>query len=478
MFADPLSALLALGACYAVLRLKHEGLSELALSTAVLGIVSAVTALGLMARAGQYANRRRFSVLADVATLARDLIIGVAVASLLAIVTRGYFTDNYGSRLATGTFLAGFFVFGTVSRIVLRQYQQHLFHSGRGVRRILVVGTGTAAIDLLQFIAKRPWLGIIPAGMIRCNGHNQSAEERLTLEGGLCLGAPVVNFSHSLEGLKSLDALLRTSGASEVVVALDDTEKDRLPQVAELLTLAHVPFKVVPSLFEQTYRTTELLGFAALPVVDIAVDTLDRVAQTFKRVLDICVAVTAILMLLPLHLLIVVAIVAESGLPVLYKSQRIGKHGKAFNMLKFRTMVKDADARFEEVAAQNELAGAEGRMFKMKRDPRVTRVGALLRKFSLDELPQFANVLMNDMSVVGPRPPLPREVENYERQHLYRLRAMPGVTGLWQVSGRNELDFEDMVRLDRYYLDNWSVRLDLQIIFRTILVVLGRKGAY
>jgi lipopolysaccharide/colanic/teichoic acid biosynthesis glycosyltransferase len=235
---------------------------------------------------------------------------------------------------------------------------------------------------------------------------------------------------------------------------------------------------VVPSLFEQTYRTTELLGFAELPVVDVGVDPLDRVARTFKRALDVAVASAAIILLLPLELLVITAIVVESGLPVLYKSRRIGKNGKPFFMYKFRTMAKDADDRFTEVAAQNELVGAEGRMFKMRSDPRVTRVGAVLRKFSLDELPQFINVLKDDMSVVGPRPPLPREVENYERQHLHRLRAMPGITGLWQISGRSDLDFEDMVRLDRHYLDHWSVGLDLQIIFKTVLVVLGRKGAY
>ncbi|MBN1631149.1 MAG: sugar transferase, partial [Thermoleophilia bacterium] len=170
------------------------------------------------------------------------------------------------------------------------------------------------------------------------------------------------------------------------------------------------------------------------------------------------------------------AVVADSGLPLIYRQQRVGKNGRRFNMYKFRTMVKDADRRLAELQAANE-ADPEGRMFKMRDDPRLTRVGRILRKWSLDELPQFFNVLRHEMSVVGPRPPLPAEVEKYEQEHLYRLKALPGVTGLWQVSGRSDLDFEDMVRLDRYYLDNWSLGLDLGIILKTIWVVLNRRGA-
>jgi exopolysaccharide biosynthesis polyprenyl glycosylphosphotransferase len=482
MFADPIAAILAGWAAYGALRLRGVGVSELAISSGILALLSAIVALGLMARAGQYAAQRRFLVLTDVGTLARDLIIGIGVATLLTFLSKGFFLGNYGSRPAIGTFLAAFFVLGAVSRVALRAYEQRLFAHGRSIRKILVVGTGTASADFLHFISKRPWLGVSVVGMVRCNGHRPVPEEASIGEEALynsaSVGAPVIDFSHSIDGLRDLDRLLRSSGATEVVVALDSDDQARLPQVAELLALAHVPFKVVPSLFEQTYRTTELLGFVEMPVIDVGVDPLDRVARTFKRGLDVFVASVALVLLLPLELLVIGAIVAESGFPVLYKSPRVGKNGKPFSMLKFRTMVKDADARFEEVAAQNELAGAEGRMFKMKRDPRITRVGSVLRKFSLDELPQFLNVLRHEMSVVGPRPPLPREVENYEREHLHRLRAKPGITGMWQVSGRSDLDFEDMVRLDRYYLDHWSVRLDLQIMFRTFLVILGRKGAY
>jgi len=193
---------------------------------------------------------------------------------------------------------------------------------------------------------------------------------------------------------------------------------------------------------------------------------------------DVVIASVGLVVLSPVLLGIIVAIVAETGLPVFYKHERVGRNGRRFTMYKFRTMVKDADQRFKEVQAQNEVGFSEGRIFKMRKDPRVTRVGSLLRKTSADELPQLINVLKGQMSVVGPRPPLPREVAKYERDHLYRLRAMPGITGLWQVSGRSDLDFDDMIRLDRYYLDHWSVAMDIGIILKTFWVVISRKGAY
>ena len=482
MTLDPIAALLGLCVAYGVMRWRGTVGLETAVSVGAMALIVIVIALALMARAGQYTNRRRMSALVDIGVLFRDIAIATAIATLVGYLTKGFFTGNPGSRLAIGSFLLTFFFLGVFSRIALRQYEQRLFAHGRTVRKVLVVGTGAAATDFVQFVSRRPWLGIVPAGVVACYDHPDSAapasgDQPAAASGGGS-SIPVIEFAHSLEGLRRLDSLLRSSGAGEVVVALDEEDQARLPQVAELLSLAHVPFKVVPSLFEQTYRTTELLGFSELPVVDVDVDPLDRVARAFKRALDICVATLALIVLLPLNLAVVAAIAAESGLPILYTHQRVGRNGRLFTMYKFRTMVKDADARFKDLESKNEAGFAEGRIFKMRKDPRVTRVGAVIRRYSIDEFPQFINVLKGEMSVVGPRPPLPREVEKYARDHLRRLRAIPGITGLWQVSGRSDLDFDDMVRLDRYYLDNWSVRLDLHIILKTFLVIIGHKGAY
>jgi lipopolysaccharide/colanic/teichoic acid biosynthesis glycosyltransferase len=171
---------------------------------------------------------------------------------------------------------------------------------------------------------------------------------------------------------------------------------------------------------------------------------------------------------------VALAIKIDSRGPVIFRQERVGLNGQRFEMLKFRTMLDGAELRLGELLDRNE---ADGHVFKMRADPRVTRVGSCLRQWSLDELPQFANVFWGDMSVVGPRPPLPREVDGYETQHCCRLKGKPGISGLWQVSGRSNLTFEEMVKLDRYYLEHWSIGLDLGIMVRTVYVVLARRGA-
>jgi lipopolysaccharide/colanic/teichoic acid biosynthesis glycosyltransferase len=178
-----------------------------------------------------------------------------------------------------------------------------------------------------------------------------------------------------------------------------------------------------------------------------------------------------------LGLLLMLAIKLDSPGHVFYKQERVGKNGRRLLLYKFRTMVTDADELLRRLEDKNEKS-PNGQLFKMKSDPRATRVGRFLRKWSLDELPQIINVLKGEMSLVGPRPPLPREVANYEPRHYCRLKGLPGITGLWQISGRSELSFEEMVELDREYLERWSLHLDLGIMARTLRVVLARTGAY
>jgi exopolysaccharide biosynthesis polyprenyl glycosylphosphotransferase len=182
-----------------------------------------------------------------------------------------------------------------------------------------------------------------------------------------------------------------------------------------------------------------------------------------------------LLVLAPLLVAIAIAIKLDSPGPVFYRQERVGKDGRRFWILKFRSMRQDADRLLPTIRQHNE---ASGPLFKMRADPRVTRVGRVLRRLSLDELPQLFNVLKGEMSLVGPRPPIPSEVEQYEDWQHGRLRAMPGITGLWQVSGRSEVPFHDMVRLDLHYIRNWSLGLDLEILWRTIPAVLTSRGAY
>jgi exopolysaccharide biosynthesis polyprenyl glycosylphosphotransferase len=482
LVADVVSAGIAILVMYEVLYLRGILSVHSAATFLVTGLVFMVT-VGLSMRAGQYTNRRRMSLMSDVGVFLRDMVIAGASAILLSYITQSFFTGaTPPSRLAVGAFVLTFLVLGTASRFFLGSYQRRLFAQGRTVRGILVLGSGAAATDFLEFVNNRPWLGVVVAGRVTCcdgdlSSGGGSVSEIPSGDSPSYDGLPTIRLANSLEGLEELDLFMRSCGATDVVVALGPEEQAELPCVARLLSLAHVPFKVVPSLFEQSYRATELLGYAELPVINVEVDPLDRVARFFKRTMDVCVAMFAIIVLLPLELAVVAAIVADSGLPIFYKQERVGQNGRRFQMFKFRTMVKDADRQLPALLAMNE-AGAGGRMFKIREDPRATRVGKVLRRFSLDELPQVINVLRREMSMVGPRPPLPAEVQKYEQVHLYRLKARPGITGLWQISGRSDLDFEDMVKLDRHYLDNWSIRLDVGILLKTFFVVMRRKGAY
>ena len=192
------------------------------------------------------------------------------------------------------------------------------------------------------------------------------------------------------------------------------------------------------------------------------------------RAFDLSVALTGLVLTAPIMAISTIAIRVESPGSILYRQRRVGEHGQAFEMLKLRTMYVGADAQRDELLVQNE---SDGPLFKIKDDPRVTRVGRILRKFSIDEIPQFWNVVRGEMSVVGPRPALPSEVEQWTPDVHQRLEVLPGITGMWQVSGRSETTFEEYKRLDMYYVDNWSLTHDLKIVFRTIWVVLVGRGA-
>ena len=435
------------------------------------GLVLMLT-LVLGFRNGQYTNSRRLTLVGDSAALATHLIVATCVVALIAFLTKGFFFGSLDfSRLLVGSSLAIFFVLGASARVVLAMRQRSLFMSGVAYRKVLVLGDGEAAGDFIAFLAKRPWLGVACVGRIE---YGNPAE-------GVSAAPPgpktPTRISATYEGLDKLDRVWTASGASEVVVALDPSEHALLPEVAKILSVAHVPFRVVPSLFEESYLSAELLGYGELPVIDVDVDALNRVERAFKRAQDLIISsVLLVLSAIPC-LLLLAAIKLDSRGPVFYKQQRVGKNGRRFLLYKFRTMVVDADVLFSQLASQNEK-GTEGQLFKMRADPRITRVGRFIRKWSLDELPQIINVYRGEMSLVGPRPPLPREVEKYCSEHYCRLKGLPGITGLWQVSGRSDLSFDEMVKLDKYYLDNWSLRLDLSIMLKTILVVLGRSGAY
>ena len=351
------------------------------------------------------------------------------------------------------------------ARLAVQAWQQRLFVRREGVRRVLVAGTGASASAFERFLAKRRWLGYGMAGYIDVLDEATEAD-RL---GGL------PRFHRVLGGIPQLPAALQASGAGEVVVALDHDEHVRFPELLAALHAAAVPFRVMPAMFEQGYRHAQAAGMDGLATVNLGVEPMDRAQRAVKRAGDVVFSGAFLVLLSPLLLVVALAIVLTSRGGPFYSQPRVGEHGRAFRMYKFRTMYRDADSRWQELRCENDCDPA---LFKIKDDPRITPVGRLLRRFSVDELPQFFNVLRGDMSVVGPRPPLPSEVDAYDVAHLARLKGRPGITGLWQVSGRSDLPFEKMVDLDTYYLENWSLGLDLSIMLRTAAVVVRGRGAY
>jgi exopolysaccharide biosynthesis polyprenyl glycosylphosphotransferase len=479
---DIVAGVAASGIAYLIMALRSGPHLVETLATSILDTLIIIMTIGMLAWSGSYSSQQRISRISDTGTLTRGMLMAFAVASLLSLATKGFFTGITGpSRLAVGSFLIMFWVLGVATRFVVSWYQRRLFAHGVGVRKIMVLGTGPQAQDVMDFVQARPWLGVVVAGRLCLEGADGCVDQGLA--GSKHLGSeqaaadapPLMALATSLDGLRRLSETMRILDADEVVVALEAEESGKLPQITGFLSLVRVPFKIVPSLFEETAFLGGPDDITPAHVLEMAVDPPDRLVQVVKRVSDICISLLALLLLLLITPGIALAIAAETGRPVYYRQERLGKYGKRFNILKFRTMVVGADSLLDDLKEQDE---GDGPHFKMTADPRLTRVGAFLRRWSLDELPQFWNVLKGDMSVVGPRPPLLREVAQYETPQMVRLKGKPGITGLWQVSGRKNLTFDDMVRLDRYYLENWSLKMDMSIILRTFSAVLTRRGAY
>lgn len=277
-----------------------------------------------------------------------------------------------------------------------------------------------------------------------------------------------------LDGSHDLDHALRTSEAWAVIVT--DTEHlghQGLRELAWELHERQVDLMVSPHVIDVATTRVALQSVGTMSLLHLESPTFEQAQRWEKAVFDRVFALAAVVVLSPVLALTALAVRLGSPGPVLYRSERVGLHGEPFRMLKFRSMVDDADQLRDGLASDS-----DGVLFKMREDPRVTRVGKVLRRFSLDELPQLFNVLRGDMSIVGPRPPLPSEVEQYDEHAGRRLLVKQGITGLWQVSGRSNLSWEDTLRLDIDYVENWSLLRDLQIIWRTIRAVLRADGAY
>jgi exopolysaccharide biosynthesis polyprenyl glycosylphosphotransferase len=283
------------------------------------------------------------------------------------------------------------------------------------------------------------------------------------------------NGLRSLGRIEDLPAVLDTYRVQEVIIADPDFPQERAVELVDQCHRRAVTVRIAPSTMEILVHRAEFVPGASVPLFELRPPVFDGFDYVVKRTFDFTVSLLLIVLLAPLLLLISAAVFVSSRGPVLYRSMRPGIGGAPFACIKFRTMRSDADQTQADLESLNEASGA---LFKIRHDPRLTRVGRLLRRFSLDELPQLFNVLRGQMSLVGPRPLPQRDFDQLEEWHKKRYLVLPGITGLWQVSGRSELDFDDLVRLDFLYLERWSVGLDLAILFKTVPAVLSRRGAF
>jgi exopolysaccharide biosynthesis polyprenyl glycosylphosphotransferase len=263
-----------------------------------------------------------------------------------------------------------------------------------------------------------------------------------------------------------------------VVLSHPELSGHGLRQLSWALAERSVDLLVAPGIAEVAAPRLHLQPRAGLSLLHVERPIMGGAKLTIKRVSDAVLSLVLAAFAVPVMVVVGVLIWYEDRGPVLFRQARVGVRGASFHMFKFRTMVVDAEARLNEAKARAGQAQVNEKMFKDRSDPRITRVGRLLRRYSIDELPQLINVVRGDMSLVGPRPPLPSEVATYEEDEIQRLRVRPGMTGLWQISGRADLDWEQSLRLDLWYVDNWTPLLDLMILVRTVRAVLQGRGAY
>ena len=351
-------------------------------------------------------------------------------------------------------------VFDLVVRHRLRRHLHHQRSKGAYMRKVLAVGHAPAVADLIGELRRGTYHGLSVVGAC--------------LAGGSMLheiaGVPVYG------GLSSVTDTVGHLGADTVaVLACPEMNGIRLRELAWDLEKTGTDMCVAPALLDVAGPRTTIRPVAGLTLLHVDHPELGGGKQALKTVFDKAVALTAIMLLAPLFAVVMLAVKLGDHGPVFFRQTRVGKDGHTFSVWKFRTMVVDAEQRKDELTALNEGAGA---LFKLRRDPRVTKAGGLLRRYSLDELPQLFNVLLGDMSLVGPRPALPNEAAKYGDHMRRRLVVKPGITGLWQVNGRSDLPWDEAVRLDLRYVENWSLALDLQILWKTWSAVIRGHGAY
>lgn len=404
-----------------------------------------------------YSSKRVTRFVKEALDLVKIITLCLTIASIPAFFIRDYPL----SRL----FLVSFWLLQSFSlisfRFILRESLKYIRKRGYNYRQILIVGRNDRADKLVRKIEESPEFGLQILGFIdSTNGKNVNAS---------------LSKYKLLGGLNDLEKIIREQVVDEVFVFLPI--KSFYPEIQEILKICEtmgVEVKIPTDLFSHKLAKSTISIFDDIPIIDLSTSPKMNWQLLVKRLIDLIGSTLGLIMLSPLFGVVSLLIKGTSKGPVFFKQERVGYNGRVFHCLKFRTMVENAEELKKDLLKLNEM---EGPVFKIRNDPRVTRVGWILRKTSIDELPQLVNVFIGDMSLVGPRPPVPGEVSQYDLKDRRRLSMRPGITCIWQVSGRNVIPFEKWMELDRQYIDEWSLWLDCKILAKTIPAVLQRRGA-
>lgn len=386
----------------------------------------------------------------------------ITVASLISFgiaCAGGFLSYNQPTR----GYQLIFFALGTPALLLVRYIDRQTLHSarmqGRLAIKVIAVGSPTAVAELVEVLDRAPWMGYRLVGMCVPGGKDP-----------LNTGVPVFG---DIEDVRQ-SAIDR--GADGVIVAGGSySSAADLRRLGWSLQGLDLDMLVVPSLTDIAGPRVHMRHVGGLPFVQVEEPQSDQAGGWTKRGFDLAASALVVFLLSPLLLGTALVIWLQDRGPIFYRQTRVGIHGNEFKMVKFRSMVVNAEALRAELDEHNEVDGV---LFKMANDPRITRFGRFIRKYSVDELPQLINVFKGEMSLVGPRPLLPADVERYEQDTHRRMLVRPGMTGLWQVSGRSDLSWAETVRLDLYYVDNWSMVIDLVIMVKTVKAVLVSEGAY
>lgn len=405
---------------------------------------------------GLYEQRRGRRLLDELYRLANGTMTSIVISMALTFILQPLFYSR-GMLILGGAIIVGLL---GLERVALYLVLAARRRRGIGVQRVLVVGAGEIGRAVMRTILGDPALGYSIVGYVDDDPAKAGGE----------LGR--------IKGLGTLAQIAQVAVGEridEVIVTLPWMYHRQIMQIVEECERRDLRVRVVPDVFQQRMHHVDVESLNGIPLIGPGPTEMKAGARLIKRLIDLTLTVLALPFLTLLFAVVALLIKLDSPGPVIFKHRRVGTEGREFFVYKFRSMIDGAENMQADLTHLNE---ADGPLFKIEDDPRLTRVGRFLRRASIDELPQLINVLKGEMSLVGPRPGTPEEVAQYESWQHRRLNAWPGITGLWQVSGRSDVPFAEMCLLDIYYIENWSLDLDIRILLQTIPHVLARKGAY